>query len=185
MITYETTTKHTIDRFEVSAEIDDVQDISHLDNYPDVNASDPEDRHAARADAIRKAQHGKTWGMVTVIVRSQPDNVVRAVLGGVEAFNSATYVNYPRRSVIYSEATERRAENAAECFGEILSELVEEARDAVVDYVSDETQSESDLAGTRGMVESLPVVDYATNGPVDGAAVRDIAATAVDWWTRP
>jgi hypothetical protein len=175
-ITYETTTEHQIDRLEVSVEIDDVQDVSYLDeerNGGGINDPDPEIRMGARADAIRKARHGKSWGNVCVIVRSQPDDVIRASLSGIDALASSAYRNYPRDSVLYSPAVEERAEHAAAYFGEILSELVDEAR--------------AEIATETGWVadaRTLPVVDQ-MNGSVDGADVREMASTAVDWWVCP
>ncbi len=170
VITYETTTVHTIERFEITVEIDDAQDISYLDGRngtEDINYPDPEIRGYVRADAIMRARHGKQWGQVAIIVRSQPDNVVRASLGGTDAWDSETYLHN-------SKARER----ADAYFGDLINDLLTEARDQVhAEHVSD-SRKHADRT-----VDVLPVVDV-NNGPVDGASLRDAASTAVDWWAR-
>lgn len=173
MNTYTTTTTHSVEALEVTVEVDDEQDISFLDESAGhINDPDPMVRMGARADAILRSLHGREWGLVTVVVRSQPDNVVRAVLGGVDARNSGAYQSYPG-TVIYSPDAERRALAAADYFGEVLTELVAEARDSVREDIGD-------------AADSLPVVDCLGGGgdDVTGADVRDMAATAIDWWTR-
>lgn len=173
VITYQSTTTYTIDRFVIDVEIDDMQDISYLDGRHDgvsgseINHPDPEIRGDVRTDAIMRARHGKDWGQVGIIVRSRPDNVVRASLWGIDVFDSETY----RHNV-------KARERADAYFGEILSDLLTEARDQV--HAEHVTDSRKDADRT---VDVLPVVDP-NNAPVDAASLRDAASTAIDWWAE-
>jgi len=174
-ITYETSTTHTIARFVVTVEVDDVQDISYLDGRHDgvsaseINHPDPAIRSAVRTDAIMRARHGKQWGEVGVVVTSQPDNVVRASLWGIDVWDSETYCR-----------NEKARGNANDYFGTILSDLLTEARD----QVHDEHHPAGVGVGDERTVDHLPVVDP-NDGPVDGASVREAGSTAIDWWAAP
>lgn len=169
VITYETTTVHAIERFEVTTEIDDAQDISYLDDRngsTDINHPDAEIRGYVRTDAVIRARHGKQWAQVGVIVRSQPDDVVRASLWGIEVWDSDVY---------HRNAKARGHADAY--FGEVLSDLLTEARDEVhKEHVTD-SRKDADR-----IVDLLPVVGV-NGGPMDGAELRAHASIAVDWWT--
>jgi len=118
---------------------------------------------AGRADAIRLAQHGRSWGYVSIVVRSEPDHVVRASLGGVDSFDSNVY-----------HRNERARANADAYLGELLAELYDEARDAIADE-----------HGPLDAAMALPLVDDSLNHPADGAWLRVMAETAIDYWARP
>lgn len=171
-ITYETTTVHTIERFEVTTEIDDDQDISYLDGRHDgvsaseINHPDPEIRGDVRTDAIMRSRHGKHWGQIGVIVRSQPDNVVRASLWGIDVHDSEVYRH-----------NAKARERADAYFGELLSGLLTEARD----QVHDEHYPAGVGPNDERIVDHLPVVDP-NNAPIDGASLRSAASTSIDWW---